>query len=375
MPPNEKRPAAEEAADTLSKKSRVEDSASSSDNITDVVSHLHNLLQTKEKELKEREADFDRRVKSFESTHPSIGSDNDIIQLNVGGQTNIAVLRSTLTQFEDSMLAAKFSGRWDDSLEKDCDGNIFMDEDPENFGVLLKFLRMRMKCQGGGSVPRFHLPKPTYEFCSMLEYYNLMQGIYGHNWVGAKNTCTCEEIAYGTVSLTSKANDNSAPEMATVVYPQRFHNIGSELRLLEFTVEFEKGATGVVGWVQCKDNGNETSLTGQVGQVQGSLPNSIFLNIAERKVFGPKRSSIPNTILGENLRIDHTEEATKIVCRRSSGALDKPGKYSIELGDGTKFGLNLCGMNLGNYDRLLPMVSFSGKVTVSGLKYDINELY
>ena len=108
MAPNEKRPAAEEAADPLSKKSRAEDSASSSDNITDVVSHLHNLLQTKEKELKEREADFDRRVKSFESTHPSIGSDNDIIQLNVGGQTNIAVLRSTLTQFEDSMLAAKF---------------------------------------------------------------------------------------------------------------------------------------------------------------------------------------------------------------------------------------------------------------------------
>jgi hypothetical protein len=26
------------------------------------------------------------------------------------------------------MLAAKFSGRWDDSLEKDADGNFFIDQ-------------------------------------------------------------------------------------------------------------------------------------------------------------------------------------------------------------------------------------------------------
>ena len=84
------------------------------ESITDAVTHIHNLLQTKEKELKEREADFSRRVKLFETTNPAMGSDNDIIQLNVGGRTNIAVLRNLFTQFEGSMLAAKFSGRWDD---------------------------------------------------------------------------------------------------------------------------------------------------------------------------------------------------------------------------------------------------------------------
>ena len=60
--------------------------------------------------MKEREADFTRRVKLYESTNPTMGSDNDVIQLNVGGRTNIAVLRNLLTQFEGSMLAAKFSG-------------------------------------------------------------------------------------------------------------------------------------------------------------------------------------------------------------------------------------------------------------------------
>ena len=80
------------------------------ESITDTVTHLHNLLLTKEKELKEREADFDRRVKLYESTNPTMGSDTDILQLNVGGRTNIAILRNLLTQFEGSMLAAKFSG-------------------------------------------------------------------------------------------------------------------------------------------------------------------------------------------------------------------------------------------------------------------------
>ncbi len=31
----------------------------------------------------------------------------------------MATLRSTLTYAEDSMLAARFSGRWDDSIAKD----------------------------------------------------------------------------------------------------------------------------------------------------------------------------------------------------------------------------------------------------------------
>jgi hypothetical protein len=34
---------------------------------------------------------------------------------------------------EGSMLAAKFSGRWDDSLEKDAHGNFFIDEPVELF--------------------------------------------------------------------------------------------------------------------------------------------------------------------------------------------------------------------------------------------------
>mmetsp|Transcript_5787 Transcript_5787/g.8973 ORF Transcript_5787/g.8973 Transcript_5787/m.8973 type:complete len:385 (-) Transcript_5787:132-1286(-) len=384
MPPTEMMNAAseEEAESSTSLSASFQSSPKTtppSDSITDVVSHLHNLLQTKETELHQREAEFDRRVKSFEAAHPSIGSDTDVIQLNVGGRTNIAVLRNTLTQFEDSMLAAKFSGRWDDSMEKDRDGNVFVDEDPDNFGQLLKFLRMRMKLhRGGSSVPERHQPKVSYEFCSMLEYYNLMQGVYGHNWVGAKDSFTCEEIAYGIVSLcnqVSGSNDGSTPNLAAVVYPHRSIATRPELKLLEFTVEFEKGTTGYVGWVQCTDEGARTIIP---VSFKGSLPNSMFLSIEERKAFGPKANTgyAPDNILGENLRVDHAEAATKVVCRRSGGTHITQREHSIELEDGTKVEAIL---NDGPHDyndnvRLLPFILFSGKVTVSGLKYAIDEL-
>ena len=75
MPPTEKRKSSEspesDASSLAAKKSRGAHSETS-ESITDAVTHLHNLLQTKEKELNEREADFDRRVKTFETNHPQI---------------------------------------------------------------------------------------------------------------------------------------------------------------------------------------------------------------------------------------------------------------------------------------------------------------
>ena len=310
--------------------------------------------------MKERETDFDRRVKTFESAHPSIGGDNDVIQLNVGGRTNIAVLRSTLTQFEDSMLAAKFSGRWDDSMEKDRDGNIFIDQDPDSFMILITYLRLRMNNQLK-EIPYTRRPEPTYQFCTMLEYYNLMPAVYPQTWVGSKNTAAgtgndpnnfvCEEIAYGTVALVTKEG-----EYATVVHPYEFTP-----QVHEFTVEFEKGTSGAVGWVYCQfadgSGGHDTSF-------DNSLSDSLILNVTERKVFGPV------SILEQNMRVNHTDSTTKVNCHRSGrkrGAVTR--EYSIEVADNERVALAL---SIKPF--ILPVIYFSGSVTVSGLKYAINEI-
>jgi hypothetical protein len=68
--------------------------------------------------------------------------DEDIIHLNVGGQ-KITTKRSTLCQVEYSLLASMFSGRWEDNLERDQDGVVFFDFNPQYFVVILDYLRAK----------------------------------------------------------------------------------------------------------------------------------------------------------------------------------------------------------------------------------------
>ncbi|KAL8562532.1 hypothetical protein ACOMHN_045797 [Nucella lapillus] len=61
-----------------------------------------------------------------------------IIPLNVGGHLYMTRL-STLLKYSDSMLAAMFSGRH--QVDKDKDGNYFLDSNGHVFGQILEFLR------------------------------------------------------------------------------------------------------------------------------------------------------------------------------------------------------------------------------------------
>jgi len=281
---------------------------------------------------------------------PTIPRWGDVIQLNVGGSTNIAVLRRTLTQFEDSMLAAKFSGRWDDSLEKDRDGNIFVDQNPENFLRLIDYLRLRNNRSRQVTVRR---PKPTYEFCCMLEYYDLMPSVYPQKWIGNSDNFSCEEESCGTLVLTTKKAE------ATVL-----HDFGefADAGVSEFTVIFEKGTTGAVGWLDFdKDTDKDSPYSHLLDGFRDNQENSIVMSITERKIFGPDK------ILEENMRIDHMVSTTKITCRH-----DELGEYSIEAVDVSPPGGIATTLKKS---RVVSTGSYlSSKVTVSGLKYRIDHL-
>jgi hypothetical protein len=78
------------------------------------------------------------------------------------------------------MLAARFSGRWDDSLEKDRDGNIFINQPADLFAVMIDFLQRMGNSHPvpeatpfptvqdfGGRIDRFEA------FSDMVEYYGM----------------------------------------------------------------------------------------------------------------------------------------------------------------------------------------------------------
>jgi len=130
--------------------------------------------------------------------------------------------------------------------EKDRDGNIFIDQDPENFLLLVNYLRLRMNNQSR-KVPEEHLPRLTYPLCYMLEYYGLMpaSAVYQQTWIGCCNELickafTCKEKSYGTYELSTKTADDAPVNF--LYYLGAFAKAG----VSEFTVEFDKGILGVL---------------------------------------------------------------------------------------------------------------------------------
>ena len=102
---------------------------------------------------------------------------NDIVYLNVGG-TKMATKRSILCQIEGSLLAAMFSGRWEDNVERDEDGHAFLDYNPELFASVLDYLRAK-KIETP-SKPAILPPvalEDTVNFRNLVDYLGVCQNI------------------------------------------------------------------------------------------------------------------------------------------------------------------------------------------------------
>lgn len=79
------------------------------------------------------------------------------------------------------MLASRFSGRWDDSLAMDRNGNFFIDQPIELFQPLLNYLRAKA-CECALAPP---VTSPVFEdeekrrgFIRMVEYFGMTSGVY-----------------------------------------------------------------------------------------------------------------------------------------------------------------------------------------------------
>ena len=82
----------------------------------------------------------------------------------------MAASRSTLCQVEGSLLASKFSGRWEDKLKKDKQGNVFLDFNPDCFKLILNYLRAKKT-----ETPRSQAKKPKPPEEERSNYWNLVE--------------------------------------------------------------------------------------------------------------------------------------------------------------------------------------------------------
>ncbi len=100
-------------------------------------------------------------------------SDDDIIDLNIGGQ-RLSTTRSTLCQVEGSLLASMFSGRWQDDLKRDKDGAVFFDFNPQHFVLILDYLRQKKIASPENPAPMPKISEDQLQsFTNLVEYLGL----------------------------------------------------------------------------------------------------------------------------------------------------------------------------------------------------------
>mmetsp|Transcript_1454 Transcript_1454/g.1994 ORF Transcript_1454/g.1994 Transcript_1454/m.1994 type:complete len:277 (-) Transcript_1454:267-1097(-) len=150
----------------------------------DALSALTDALSLREKDLDEREQELKKSKEHFEidrSAGYGDTSPSDVLNLNVGGNRT-TVLRRTLTSVPESMLASRFSGRWDDSIEKDKNDDFFIDQEFSLFEIMLNYLRNKANV-----IDKYPLQSPTItrerveDFYRMLDYYGMTNGLYPTN--------------------------------------------------------------------------------------------------------------------------------------------------------------------------------------------------
>ena len=99
--------------------------------------------------------------------------DDDIIHLDVSG-LKLKTTRSTLCQVEGSLLASMFSGRWEDSVQRDKDGAVFLDFNSQHFTVILDYLRVKKIASPENPAPLPKVPEDQQkEFNILVEYLGL----------------------------------------------------------------------------------------------------------------------------------------------------------------------------------------------------------
>ncbi|KAL0028555.1 hypothetical protein WJX79_001387 [Trebouxia sp. C0005] len=188
-----------------------------------LLNQMNSLFEDREKQLEEAQAKLKHQIELFEQEKKLMATvavaDNDDLSLNVGG-TLLTTKRSTLTQAEGSCLAARFNGLWEQCLDHDDQGRIFLDFDPYCFQLILFYLRSRTllsSAEATATLPEVE-PCKRRAFLDLVKYLALEEymGHMGSGPVqfvqGGSGRSWCEEVKTLFISMRMALKDWLAPQ-------------------------------------------------------------------------------------------------------------------------------------------------------------------
>jgi len=230
--------------------------------LDETLSNLTLVLKKKHQALEEREKALEKATAQLNRDRSEIFGDkcsSDVIHLNVGGD-QMAVLRRTLTSVEGSMLASRFSGRWDESLEKDRDGNFFLDQPIELFRPLINYLRAKAsETPLGPPVKSPHLKdyELRQDFYRVVDYFGMTPGIYptvielhrgeqGSAEIGSSPDCFVKSSEWSTFTVQTQGHRREITSFEVVLGNVERMQIGwiNESRYVENLSDDHKNGVG-----------------------------------------------------------------------------------------------------------------------------------
>eukprot|EP00984_Skeletonema_dohrnii_P003667 scaffold1269_cov72-Skeletonema_dohrnii-CCMP3373.AAC.1 len=100
-------------------------------------------IDSEEKRLKDRMKQLYEKKTECAAVNGDVDvSDDDLIEINAGGKI-IAARRGVLCQLKGTRFEALFSGRWEQKLQRDGSGRIFLDVNGDCFQAIVDWLNMR----------------------------------------------------------------------------------------------------------------------------------------------------------------------------------------------------------------------------------------
>jgi hypothetical protein len=272
MPPIENVEHQEGSADADADADDDGDTEQKDDLLESTLEALPALLKQRKKQLVEGERALKKAMLAFQKEKTTVCGDaspSDVVHLNVGG-TKMQVLRRTLTSVPGSMLASKFSGRWDESMERDRDGNFFIDQSFAAFELMINYLRAKA-CQTPNAPP---LESPTFyrddatvskvDFLRMLEYYGMVLGLHPIK-IGLYSSIPSEVEYKGDLGITNSS------DWATFGIEAQGH----QLTIKSFEVTIREVERAQIGWRSSGKVG-----TSEIAGVKGigEMPSTVALD-------------------------------------------------------------------------------------------------
>jgi len=190
-----------------------------------------------------------KKDKVAETNGNADAKDDDLVEINAGGKI-IAAKRSTLTRLKGTRMEALFSGRWDKKLQRDSNGQIFLDVNPLCFQAIVDYLN-ELAISSEDNPPRppsvddehKHIFQQHLELLGLLDYVTAninfdstivkdeTQATLIHDWLKADGSNGKLNLLYrssrdGRFDLTFHSKCDNKGSTLTIIKTSDYHIIG-----------------------------------------------------------------------------------------------------------------------------------------------------